>query len=149
MADNVTTPQGTFASDDIGGVQHPRTKVGFGADGSYADVSQNAPLPVAPSALGQTTRLHNTAGVVRQAVGAVSSAEVTLPALNTDREVYVMASTRCFFLTGETGMAAASAGNSHPLAADERFYLRIPAGHTHFRAIRDAADGFITIMPVA
>lgn len=50
MADNFQANPGaggeTFASDDIGGVQHPRTKVGFGTDGSYVDVSASNPMPV-------------------------------------------------------------------------------------------------------
>jgi hypothetical protein len=53
MADNITalanTGTGTdvFATDDIGGVNYPRTKVGFGVDGSYEDASATNPLPVA------------------------------------------------------------------------------------------------------
>jgi hypothetical protein len=53
MADNITalanTGSGTdvFATDDIGGVNYPRTKVGFGDDGSYTDASATNPLPVA------------------------------------------------------------------------------------------------------
>lgn len=50
MADNFVTNAGsggaTFASDDIGGVQHPRVKIQHGADGSATDVSAAAPLPV-------------------------------------------------------------------------------------------------------
>jgi len=52
MADNVTalanTGTGTdvFATDDIGGVNYPRTKIGFGVDGSYTDVSHSHHLPV-------------------------------------------------------------------------------------------------------
>lgn len=54
MADNITalanTGTGTdvFATDDIGGVNYPRTKVGFGVDGSYVDASATDPLPVMP-----------------------------------------------------------------------------------------------------
>lgn len=50
MADNVTTNAGaggeTFATDEIAGVHYPRSKLGWGADGAYADVSDVAPLPV-------------------------------------------------------------------------------------------------------
>jgi hypothetical protein len=52
MADNITalanTGSGTdvFATDDIGGVNYPRTKVGFGDDGSYVDASAANPMPV-------------------------------------------------------------------------------------------------------
>ena len=49
MADNVITNPGsggeTFATDDIGGVQYPRSKIGYGVDGSYVDVSDSNPLP--------------------------------------------------------------------------------------------------------
>lgn len=51
MADNFPTNPGsggvTLAADDIGGVYHPRTKIGHGVDGSYVDVSAANPLPVA------------------------------------------------------------------------------------------------------
>lgn len=53
MADNLTalanTGAGTdvLATDEIAGVHYPRSKVGFGDDGSYTDVSASAPLPVA------------------------------------------------------------------------------------------------------
>jgi hypothetical protein len=52
MADNLTalanTGTGTdvLATDEIGGVHYPRTKVGFGVDGSYVDASATDPLPV-------------------------------------------------------------------------------------------------------
>lgn len=48
MADNVTAPAtgAIFATDEIAGVQYPRTKVGWGIDGAYVDVSAVNPLPV-------------------------------------------------------------------------------------------------------
>lgn len=50
MADNVVLNVGaggaTLATDDIGGVQYQRVKVSFGTDGSAADVSLAAGLPV-------------------------------------------------------------------------------------------------------
>lgn len=95
---------------------------------------------------GSGTREHNTAAMTRQAVGA-ASARVALPTLGPSREIYVMANTRAFFRTGD-GTVTAAAGTSHPLAADERFYLRVPAGHTHIAFVRDSADGNITICPV-
>lgn len=49
MADNSVLPVSggteTFANDDIGGVKHPRVKVGWGADGAYGDTSAANPLP--------------------------------------------------------------------------------------------------------
>lgn len=46
--DNITAPAtgAVLATDDIGGIHYPRTKLSFGADGSATDVSSAAPLPV-------------------------------------------------------------------------------------------------------
>jgi hypothetical protein len=56
MADNITTNPGTggavLASDDIGGVQYPRTKLVIGADGvNGGDVSAANPLPITSASL--------------------------------------------------------------------------------------------------
>jgi hypothetical protein len=50
MADNVRYPAtgdivATLASDDVGGIQYPRTKMSFGADGTATDVSDATPMP--------------------------------------------------------------------------------------------------------
>lgn len=127
------------------------------ADGQIIG-SASAPVQVAATTAIPTTdslggtRTHNTAGGIRQAVG-VDSARVALPTLSASLEMYVMATQRCFFQTGDSSVTAVNTTGltnmSHPLAADERFYFRVPAGHTHIAYIRDSADGFITIMPVA
>ena len=50
MADNFIASPGlggdTFAADEIVSVKYPRSKVGFGADGYYTDVSDSSRLPV-------------------------------------------------------------------------------------------------------
>ena len=48
MADNITAPAvGTvMATNDIGGVHYPRTKISFGAGGAATDVASGAPFPV-------------------------------------------------------------------------------------------------------
>ena len=50
MADNVVLNSGsggdTVAADDISGVKYPRSKVGYGADGSYTDASDSNPFPI-------------------------------------------------------------------------------------------------------
>ena len=55
FADNFTTNPGsggsTFASDDVGGIQHTRVKSGWGADGVYNDPSDAAPFPAKLAAL--------------------------------------------------------------------------------------------------
>lgn len=52
MADNITAPASgaVLATDDIGGVHYPRTKVAWGADGVAGDVTAANPLPVAQQA---------------------------------------------------------------------------------------------------
>ncbi len=91
------------------------------------------------------TREH---GVLKRVAVGAASARDTLPALGISREIYVMATTRCFFRTGDSAITAAAA-EAHPLAADERFYLRVPAGHTHISFIQDQAGGNLTVCAVA
>ena len=69
MADNITANPGaggaTIATDDIGGVQHPRTKVGFGVDGAYVDVSATDPMPVVQAGVATQATLATIAGTVK------------------------------------------------------------------------------------
>src|SRR5687768_8585333 len=56
MADNTTLDSGsggdTLATDDIGGVKFPRSKIVIGADGSNdGDVSSANPLPVSVASI--------------------------------------------------------------------------------------------------
>ena len=48
MPDNITAPAtgAVLATDEIGGVHYPRTKLSVGADGTAVDVSTGNPLPV-------------------------------------------------------------------------------------------------------
>lgn len=48
---NVGSGTDVFGTDLISGTHYPRTKVGFGPDGEYADVSAAAPLPVSAASL--------------------------------------------------------------------------------------------------
>lgn len=100
---------------------------------------------------GSGSREYNFAQGTRTAVGAASSAAVAIGTLGASRELMLIASTRCFVRFGGAGVADAAAGAGVlPLAADERFHIRIPAaGVTHFKVIRDSADGFLTAIPVA
>lgn len=96
MADNVT-PAGAggavFATDDIGGVQYPRTKLVIGADGvNGGDVSAANPLPVtmAPVALHNDPFVDGAAGVVilgkRRDSDSTTVADGDLNTLNLDEE---------------------------------------------------------------
>jgi hypothetical protein len=209
MPDNVTAP-GTgvvFASDDVGGVQYPRVKISFGADGSAGDVNTGTPLPVtlgltdaqlraaavpvsaatlplptgaATSAaqttgnaslasidgktpalasgrvpvevqtLATTTRAYSLANAVRVAFTATSTTEAALPTLGATREIRFAASARCWVKWGATGLTAAAAeAASFVLEANAPEVICIPAGATHYRVIRDTADGNLLMTPVA
>ena len=68
MADNITAPGAgaVLATDDIGGVQYPRSKVSWGVDGAAVDASKTNPLPVdaqTPS-IDDSTQNYNVAGVI-------------------------------------------------------------------------------------
>lgn len=65
MADNVTANPGaggaTFATDDIGGVQWPRSKITLGADGvNDGDVSSSNPMPVTDSEVAAAVHQEDT-----------------------------------------------------------------------------------------
>lgn len=57
MADNTTYTPGsgiTIATDEITSVHYPRTKIGWGVDGTYNDASASNPLPVTTGGLTDT-----------------------------------------------------------------------------------------------
>lgn len=92
MADNTTIAAmsggDVIATDDIGGVKHQRVKIGHGADGSYADASSAAPLPVAVSSssvVGSGKATVTTAGTrVQLATNAAVSVTVRAKVTNTN-----------------------------------------------------------------
>lgn len=77
---------------------------------------------------------------------AVTSASAQSAAI-TATEVMVHASTRCFIKSGASPTAVAN-GDSIPIEAGEKFHMRITSGHL-IAAIRDTADGYLHITPVA
>lgn len=96
-----------------------------------------------------TTREYVFASQTRTAIGATSSAAVALGTLGLSREVMLHATSRCFILFGASDVAAASAAAGHLiLEAGERFITRMPTSVTHFRVIRDSADGHLDVTPV-
>ena len=74
------------------------------------------------------------------AIGAASAASTGLAAT----EVLLHASSRCFVRVA----TAATAGAGIPLEAGEKFHLRLTSGQ-QIHVIRDTADGFLNIVPVA
>lgn len=102
MADNVAITAGagtSIASDDIGGVQHQRVKVGHGTDGTFTDASATNPLPVTAPAAARTT--HSIA-VSHQTDAIMSSNTVLVPkffsetvtASDTDEELVALVASR-------------------------------------------------------
>lgn len=95
------------------------------------------------------TRTYDWAGNSRTAVATASTAAAALPTLSASRELMAHASTRCFVRFGASDVGAASAAAGHlVMEAGERFHFRVNAGHTHFRVIRDTADGFLILTAV-
>lgn len=168
MPDTVTAPAVgvAFATDEIAGVHWPFAKLAFGAadaalrvadaDGFRLPVSVGGSLPgfAAPPlvhvasapTLATTTRAYDFAGGQRlttAGAGQVRSAAVAAG------EVLVHASVRGFFRVGDAAVTASVGPGSIPLAADEKFHLRLTSGQ-FISFVRDgASDGSLTIMPVA
>lgn len=146
MADNINVKDAAGATVPLKTKDTGAGHVGFKALADKNGVALDA-LPVtvpATDAYGSGTREYGVP--TRQAVTATSTA-FALPTLGASREIVLMSNTRLFFLTGTSGVIAAPAA-AHPLAADERFHFRLPAGHTHIAFVQDAAGGFITYAAV-
>jgi hypothetical protein len=158
---NVTTPvlqvQGPgeiivkrLATPDAIGVFLDSASAGSG--GSTFDGLTNAELRATPVSTTDTkngTREYDFAGNVRQTVTSTSTAAVTLPTLYASREVMVHAAERCVIRFGGSDVPAATVASGQLiLEAGERFHFRVAAGVTHFRAIRDTVDGFVSITAV-
>jgi hypothetical protein len=97
----------------------------------------------------QHTTTRQYAAGTRLAVATASSAATALPVLGATREVRVLANTRCWLRFGTGGVAASVAATSIPFPADAPEVVIVPADATHFAVIRDTADGFVTLTPVA
>lgn len=103
----------------------------------------------ATDAIGTGTRQYDWSNGLRQAIASTSSAAVAIPTLGTSREVMFHANTRCFVRFGTSGVADAAVAAGHMvLESGERFHHRVAAGVTHFKVIRDTADGFINVTAV-
>jgi hypothetical protein len=150
MPDNVTAPAGgvNFATDDIGGVHFPYAKLAWGGDNQVVAVAEAeaARLPVAVPLTATSTRAYGFGAgqrITTAGAGQVRSAAVAAS------EILLHASVRGFFRVGDSAVAAGVAAGSIPLESGEKFHLRITSGQ-FVSFVRDgAADGSLTIMPVA
>ncbi len=84
----------------------------------------------------------------RAAVGS-TTARTALPTLGDTHEVRILANTRCWIRFGSDSVEASVAGTSIPFPADTPEVVIVPDSATHFAVIRDSADGFVTLTPVA
>jgi hypothetical protein len=102
--------------------------------------------PVAVQTLATTTRSYDYAS--GQRLTTAGSGQVRSTAVVAS-EVLLHASVRGFFRLGDSAVSASIGPGSIPLAADEKFHLRLTSGQ-FVSFIRDgASDGSLTIMPVA
>jgi hypothetical protein len=130
MANNIAIKDGagspkTVATTDNGGVHTPH----------HRD-------PEAIAAIGLVGTRSYGAGS-RISVGSSSSQSSAVTAT----EVLLHASTKCYVKAGSDPTAVAD-GDSIPLEAGEKFHMRITSGHK-IAVIRDSADGYLHIVPVA
>lgn len=150
MPNNVTAPAGgiAFATDEVAGVHFPYAKLAFGAEDVAIAVADadGARLPVSVPAVATSTRAY--AYAAGQRLTTAGAAQVRSAAIAAS-EVLLHASVRGFFRVGDAAVSASVGPGSIPLAADEKFHLRLSSGQ-FVSFIRDgASDGSLTIMPVA
>jgi len=139
------------ASLEIGGSP---AAAGPGAAGSTTLrtvlATDQPPVSTSPTVLGTTTREYALTNGVVTAFTATSSAAIALPSLGASREVQLNATEACWIVWGPSGVAAAApAAGSKLVAAYSCEVVRVPAGATHFRVIRAAADGTLQILAVS
>ena len=102
--------------------------------------------PVAVQTLATTTRSYDFASGQRLTTAGAGQVRSVAVAAS---EVLLHASVRGFFRVGDSAVSASVGPGSIPLAADEKFHLRLASGQ-FVSFIRDgASDGSLTIMPVA
>ena len=114
MADNLNWTEGsgkTLATDDIGGIHYPRSKISIGADGSATDwtgeVTSNRPVTA-------TATLANVAG---------SASNVTLIAANASRKGAVIFNDSSSALYVKLGATASTSSFTYKLFPNETFEM--------------------------
>lgn len=141
MADNLGYTPGsgaTVASDDIGGVQYQRVKIGVGADGVAVDVSSTDPMPVLLSDPSPATSFGpiTTANVVLfTAIDTANERTIVLQLSGLwDGSIYLQASQ-----DGTNWFDAFGICESNEIAPTNTFYspclIVIPAKARYFRAV--------------
>lgn len=138
MVDNVVANAGsggaTFASDDIGGVQYPRSKIVWGVDGSAVDASASNPLPTVqtgalPAGTNAIGKLAANSGVDIGDVDVTSMPAIAATASNIGAQLSTSA-----IMNGTTALTpafavidAASSGDNTLVSADTAKKIRVIA----------------------
>lgn len=98
---------------------------------------------------GSSTREYGPTSVL-QAFTATSSTATSLPTLGVSREVRLDSSAVCWVIFGTSTVGVAAAGATcMRFGINTAEVIQIPAGATHFRVIRETADGNLLLTPVA
>jgi hypothetical protein len=161
-----------------GNAEVARNEIGFGANTSYTPAVSGAgnvdagtqrvtlgaddPAVVALQAIAETSESTDPLAVVEPTTGnrigtrallapltrvAYTSSSAQSASITTSTEVTLIncGTARCFIATGANPTATT---NSHPLPPDVPYTIRI-AANDKIAVIRDTADGFLNIVPVA
>jgi hypothetical protein len=101
--------------------------------------------------LGRTTREFNLANGQRTAIAAATTTPaLALPTLGASRELRLRATSACFINFGVgTGVAATIGATSYSIDANLPDVIVVPTTATHYSIIRETADGFLNLTPVA
>lgn len=138
MADNVQLSLGTedgatFASDDIGGIQHQRVKIQYGADGSATDVSDTNPLPI-DDAGGSITVDSGAAFTVQEDGDALTALQLLDDSIVADDAAFTPGTTK-------VNMVGFEYDDTTPDSVDEgdAGAARMSANRSVYTQLRDAA----------
>lgn len=142
LLDGLETILGAISTALNGAVYYPATQPVSAAalplpNGAATSEKQDAQ---AASTAMIGTRAYKTA-LARVAVASASAQSAAV----VGAEVLVHASTRCFIAIGADPVATT---NDIPLEAGEKLHLRLTSGHK-IAVLRDTADGFLNVIPVA
>lgn len=146
MPDNITTLLGpTLASDEIAGVQYPRAKLGFGADGEYVDVSPSAPVPVEIFGGGGDATAANQTTMIA-ALTSLLAKIIATPATEAKQDAAIAIGTERYVLASESApitIAAGAAGPSVTVARGGYFFFDavFTGSSPSLKLQRRAADG--------
>lgn len=139
-----------IAVDDIGGIRYQRIKVGHGTDGSYADVSDSAPLPVRTAVTGTPVLSHTSqSNVAKGASASLDSPQVSNGKTARLQQLIVSASVPVKIEVRTVSNGVASANRVVWFTGTERGWIWNPPSRDFLTVSHDAAaglDGFRAVV---